>query len=229
MAEAPSTTTAHDGRTVAYAVWGDPTGFPVLSLHGTPGCRLDRWPNEDVYRELGVRFVTHDRAGYGRSERHPGRSVADEAADVAVDRRRARSRAVRGVGRLGWRPARTRVCRTSPRSRDARHLSRRHRALRLARPRARRLAGGHGPRERQGVRLGRGRGGGPRARARARAGRDGGAGRRGSVDAPRRLRPERIGPGAAPAPRARGGLPRVGRRSRLRLECGAGSTTTSRS
>ena len=84
MAQAPSTTTAHEGRTLAYAVWGDPTGFPVLSLHGTPGCRLDRWPNEDVYRELGVRFVTHDRAGYGRSERHPGRSVADEAADVAA-------------------------------------------------------------------------------------------------------------------------------------------------
>ncbi len=84
MAEAPSTTTAHDGRTLAYAVWGDSTGFPVLSLHGTPGCRLDRWPNEDVYRELGVQFVTHDRAGYGRSDRHPGRSIADEAADVAA-------------------------------------------------------------------------------------------------------------------------------------------------
>ena len=38
-----------DGRTLAYATWGDPDGFPVLSLHGTPGCRLNRWPNEDVY------------------------------------------------------------------------------------------------------------------------------------------------------------------------------------
>lgn len=84
MAEAFSTTTARDGRTLAYAVWGDPTGFPVLSLHGTPGCRLDRWPNEDVYRALGVCFVTHDRAGYGRSDRHRGRSIADEAADVAA-------------------------------------------------------------------------------------------------------------------------------------------------
>jgi pimeloyl-ACP methyl ester carboxylesterase len=83
-AESPLTTTAHDGRTLAFAVWGDPTGFPVMSLHGTPGCRLDRWPNEGLYRELGVRFVTHDRAGYGRSERHPGRSIADEAADVAA-------------------------------------------------------------------------------------------------------------------------------------------------
>jgi pimeloyl-ACP methyl ester carboxylesterase len=30
-----------DGRTVAYAEWGDPSGRPLFSLHGTPG-RLDR-------------------------------------------------------------------------------------------------------------------------------------------------------------------------------------------
>jgi pimeloyl-ACP methyl ester carboxylesterase len=73
-----------DGRTLAYATWGDPEGFPILSLHGTPGCRLNRWPNEDVYAGAGANWVTHDRAGYGRSDRHRGRSVADEAADVAA-------------------------------------------------------------------------------------------------------------------------------------------------
>jgi pimeloyl-ACP methyl ester carboxylesterase len=73
-----------DGRTLAYATWGDPDGFPILSLHGTPGCRFSRWPNEEVYARLGVHVVTHDRAGYGRSDRHHGRSVADEAADVAT-------------------------------------------------------------------------------------------------------------------------------------------------
>jgi pimeloyl-ACP methyl ester carboxylesterase len=73
-----------DGRTLAYATWGDPDGFPVLSLHGTPGCRLNRWPNEDVYARAGVHYITHDRAGYGRSDRHQRRSVADEAADVAA-------------------------------------------------------------------------------------------------------------------------------------------------
>jgi pimeloyl-ACP methyl ester carboxylesterase len=71
-----------DGRTLAYATWGDPAGFPILSLHGTPGCRLNRWPNEDVYTRAGAYWVTHDRAGYGRSDRHHGRCVADEAADV---------------------------------------------------------------------------------------------------------------------------------------------------
>lgn len=78
----PLTTIAHDGRSLSYATWGDPGGFPVMSLHGTPGCRLDRWPNDDLYHELGVLLVTHDRAGYGRSDRHRGRLVADEAADV---------------------------------------------------------------------------------------------------------------------------------------------------
>jgi pimeloyl-ACP methyl ester carboxylesterase len=73
-----------DGRTLAYAIWGDPDGFPVLTLHGTPGCRFNRWPKEEVYAELGVCWVTHDRAGYGRSDRHRGRNVADEAADVAA-------------------------------------------------------------------------------------------------------------------------------------------------
>jgi pimeloyl-ACP methyl ester carboxylesterase len=63
-------------------VWGDRDGFPILGLHGTPGCRLERWPDEELYRELGVCLVTHDRAGYGRSDRRRGRSVADEADDV---------------------------------------------------------------------------------------------------------------------------------------------------
>jgi pimeloyl-ACP methyl ester carboxylesterase len=71
-----------DGRRLAFAVWGDPEGFPVLGLHGTPGCRLGRWPREELYGELGVCFVTHDRAGYGRSDRHHGRRVVDEVADL---------------------------------------------------------------------------------------------------------------------------------------------------
>jgi pimeloyl-ACP methyl ester carboxylesterase len=73
-----------DGRQLAYALWGDPDGFPVLHLHGTPGCRLERWPDEELYRRLGVFLVTHDRPGYGQSTRRPGRRVVDEAGDVAA-------------------------------------------------------------------------------------------------------------------------------------------------
>ena len=75
---------APDGRKVAFAVWGDPAGFPVLALHGTPGCRLMRWPDEELYGRLGVCYVTHDRAGYGRSTRRRGRRVVDEVDDVRL-------------------------------------------------------------------------------------------------------------------------------------------------
>ena len=84
MAERLRTLETPDGRTLAFATWGDPDGFPVLLLHGTPGCRFNRWPNEELFVELGVHLVTHDRAGYGRSDRHRGRRVVDEAADVAA-------------------------------------------------------------------------------------------------------------------------------------------------
>ena len=56
----------------------------MLRLHGTPGCRLGRWPNEQVYGRLGVCVVTHDRAGYGRSSRLQGRRVVDDADDVRL-------------------------------------------------------------------------------------------------------------------------------------------------
>ena len=81
---AVSTGTVHaeDGRTLAYADGGDPTGYPVIGLHGTPGCRLSRMIDDSIYVEAGVRYITTDRAGYGLSSRHRGRSVADEAADV---------------------------------------------------------------------------------------------------------------------------------------------------
>jgi pimeloyl-ACP methyl ester carboxylesterase len=74
----------NDGRTLSFAVWGDPSGFPIMSLHGTPGCRLQRWPHEELYQQLGVCVVTHDRAGYGRSTRRHGRSVADAVDDVVA-------------------------------------------------------------------------------------------------------------------------------------------------
>ena len=84
MAESLRTVVSADGRTVAYATWGDPDGFPVLALHGTPGSRMSRWPREALYRELRVWLVTHDRAGYARSDRRRGRCVADEVDDVLL-------------------------------------------------------------------------------------------------------------------------------------------------
>jgi pimeloyl-ACP methyl ester carboxylesterase len=71
-----------DGRTLAFAQWGDPHGDPIFNIHGTPGCRLNRHPTEAKIAELGVRLITYDRPGYGQSSRHHGRSVNDCVSDI---------------------------------------------------------------------------------------------------------------------------------------------------
>lgn len=76
--------TTRDGRSLCFAQWGDPAGFPVFALHGTPGGRLERHPDESQYAESGARLITYDRPGYGRSERLPGRAIVDCVADVAA-------------------------------------------------------------------------------------------------------------------------------------------------
>lgn len=77
-------THAPDGRSLCFAEWGDPDGFPVFELHGTPGGRLNRHPDETKYAEAGARVITYDRPGYGRSDRLPGRVVVDCIADVVA-------------------------------------------------------------------------------------------------------------------------------------------------
>lgn len=74
-----------DGLTLAYEQLGDPTGTPVFVLHGTPGSRLSgRHPEPERVRDAGLRIITYDRPGYGRSTRRPGRTVVDCVADVAA-------------------------------------------------------------------------------------------------------------------------------------------------
>ncbi|HLN05189.1 MAG TPA: alpha/beta hydrolase [Acidimicrobiales bacterium] len=80
----PSTLQVTDGRQLAYAEWGDLDGSPIFALHGTPGCRLDRPPGEDKLRAAGLHLITYDRPGYGASDRHNGRQVADCVGDVAL-------------------------------------------------------------------------------------------------------------------------------------------------
>jgi pimeloyl-ACP methyl ester carboxylesterase len=78
------TALASDGRTLAFAEWGDHDGFPVFSLHGTPNSRLARHYDESKYAEVGARVITYDRPGYGGSDRSPGRRVVDCVGDVAA-------------------------------------------------------------------------------------------------------------------------------------------------
>lgn len=71
-----------DGRSVAYAEWGDPAGAPILFFHGNPGDRafpfFDEWG-----RRLGLRFVCTDRPGFGSSPFQKGRRITDWPRDVA--------------------------------------------------------------------------------------------------------------------------------------------------
>jgi pimeloyl-ACP methyl ester carboxylesterase len=76
-----ATLTTKDGRTLAYYERGKRDGVPVLISHGTPGSRFTRHPDPEMYARHGVHAVIYDRPGYGRSDPHPGRTVADAAAD----------------------------------------------------------------------------------------------------------------------------------------------------
>ena len=65
-----------DRRRMAYCEWGDPEGRSVVLLHGSPGSRLF-CPDEDATKAAGVRLLTIDRPGYGRSDPQPDRKFHD--------------------------------------------------------------------------------------------------------------------------------------------------------
>ncbi|MEV0222546.1 alpha/beta fold hydrolase [Streptomyces sp. NPDC050704] len=83
----PSGIRMRDGRRLTFEEWGDRDGTPVVLLHGTPGSRHGVVPAELMAARPGVRFIAYDRPGYaesGRSDRSPGRRVAQAARDVAA-------------------------------------------------------------------------------------------------------------------------------------------------
>ena len=64
---------------------GDPGGMPLLHFHGTPGSRLELAFADDMIRSAGLRVISFDRPGYGRSTPTPFSltSVAKMAIHVA--------------------------------------------------------------------------------------------------------------------------------------------------
>jgi pimeloyl-ACP methyl ester carboxylesterase len=75
--------TLADGRTLAYEERGRARGRPVVLMHGAPGSRLFS-PDPDATEAAGVRLITFDRPGYGRSSPQVDRRVADTASDVVA-------------------------------------------------------------------------------------------------------------------------------------------------
>ena len=75
--------TTPDGRRLCFAQWGRQDGFPVVTLHGSPGSRFISSRAEALMQELGIRLITYDRPGYGHSTRRgPRTRVVDHADDV---------------------------------------------------------------------------------------------------------------------------------------------------
>jgi pimeloyl-ACP methyl ester carboxylesterase len=72
------------GRRVAYEQFGDPDGVPVLFCHGWMASRLARHPDDELTASLGIRLVTFDRAGIGRSDPDPAKSLLSAAGDLAA-------------------------------------------------------------------------------------------------------------------------------------------------
>jgi pimeloyl-ACP methyl ester carboxylesterase len=73
-----------DGRTLAYAQYGDPRGRPIIHCHGTPSSRVEGELtfSGNVAAELGLRIVVPDRPGIGGSDLKPGRQIIDWPDDV---------------------------------------------------------------------------------------------------------------------------------------------------
>ena len=71
-----------DGRRLAFAESGDPSGLPVIFLHGNPGSRYMRHPDDNLTYRLGVRLITPDRPGYGLSDYQPARTLLDCISDI---------------------------------------------------------------------------------------------------------------------------------------------------
>ena len=71
------------GRTLDVLTSGPADGLPLVFHSGTPSGLVTYDPMTEAAAALGLRTVAYSRPGYGASAPHPGRLVADAAADVA--------------------------------------------------------------------------------------------------------------------------------------------------
>jgi pimeloyl-ACP methyl ester carboxylesterase len=76
--------TLRDGRTLAYAEHGSPSGRPIIYCHGVPSSRVegDLIVNGATASALGLRVIVPDRPGMGYSHFQPGRRIVDWPNDV---------------------------------------------------------------------------------------------------------------------------------------------------
>lgn len=77
--------TLRDGRILAFAEYGSPSGHAVIYCHGVPSSRVegDLNLNGPLASALGLRVIVPDRPGIGRSTYQRGRRITDWPDDVA--------------------------------------------------------------------------------------------------------------------------------------------------
>ncbi len=67
--------TLPDGRTLGYAIYGDPAGRPVVNCHGGLVSGHDLSPADQIARSLGLCVISPDRPGIGRTDRLVGHGL----------------------------------------------------------------------------------------------------------------------------------------------------------
>ena len=77
-------TTHADGRSIVSSELGDPHGYPVIWCHGGLSSRVDIELAREGFDGLGVRLITIDRPGIGKSDRDKGRTVASWSGDATA-------------------------------------------------------------------------------------------------------------------------------------------------
>jgi pimeloyl-ACP methyl ester carboxylesterase len=78
----PATLTLADGRSLAYYEFGDPVGVPCVYTSGTPSSGLAGALYDEAARAAGVRWISVDKPGYGRSTFDPQRSLRRYSDDI---------------------------------------------------------------------------------------------------------------------------------------------------
>ncbi len=78
------TITLPDGRTLGFAEYGDPNGFPVFYFHGGQESRLSSIFMDPMARELQLRIIAPDRPGIGLSSYQENRTLLDWGKDIAA-------------------------------------------------------------------------------------------------------------------------------------------------
>ena len=71
-----------DGRRLGFAEFGDPSGAPVLAIHGTPGSRYMFALTDQAARARRLRIIAPERPGYGLSDYGRNERVSHAADDL---------------------------------------------------------------------------------------------------------------------------------------------------